>query len=111
MKILSGAALDRVLEDDAIRVASGHFDPVLASHARRLAANGRPLLVLITEPENPLLSARARAELVAALDVVDHVGIATPEMVGRVPAHRIVRNEPDDRRDRSRLAKLVRDRR
>ncbi|HEY6391002.1 MAG TPA: hypothetical protein VIX89_06980 [Bryobacteraceae bacterium] len=55
---------------------AGHFDPLLAEHARRLrerAAPGQTLIVEITNPENPLLSQQARAELVAALAAVDYV--------------------------------------
>ena len=55
---------------------SGHFDPVLAEHVRLLrgtAEQGKALVVEITSPEQPLLSARARAELVAALAIVDLV--------------------------------------
>jgi bifunctional ADP-heptose synthase (sugar kinase/adenylyltransferase) len=55
---------------------SGHFDPLLAEHVRRLAEArepGRLLLVEVTNPEQPLLGQRARAELVAALSMVDLV--------------------------------------
>jgi bifunctional ADP-heptose synthase (sugar kinase/adenylyltransferase) len=57
-------------------VVSGFFDPVLASHAERLAdlkPGGAKLLVLIAEPDEPILPARARAELVAGLRIVDYV--------------------------------------
>jgi hypothetical protein len=57
-------------------VVSGYFDPLIAWHARWLAGfkkPARPLLVLIATPENPILPAQARAELVASLRVVDHV--------------------------------------
>ncbi len=55
---------------------SGHFDPLLAEHVQLLrdtAEPGKALVVEITNPERPLLSARARAELVAALSIVDMV--------------------------------------
>jgi glycerol-3-phosphate cytidylyltransferase-like family protein len=55
---------------------TGHFDPLLAEHARNLrqrATPGQTLIVEITNPENPLLPQRARAELVAALESVDYV--------------------------------------
>jgi len=52
----------------------GHFDPLLAEHARRLRATpGQTLVVEITNPPHPLLPQRARAELVAALAAVDYV--------------------------------------
>ncbi len=55
---------------------TGHFDPLLAEHARNLRQHtdpGQILIVEITNPENPLLPQRARAELVAALESVDYV--------------------------------------
>jgi glycerol-3-phosphate cytidylyltransferase-like family protein len=56
----------------------GTFDPLLAAHARRLRELREPgagLVAVIREPERPVLRARARAELVAALDCVDYVVI------------------------------------
>jgi len=58
---------------------SGHFDPLLAEHVRLLARSGAPghaLVVEVTEPAKPLLSQRARAELVAALAMVDFVALS-----------------------------------
>jgi bifunctional ADP-heptose synthase (sugar kinase/adenylyltransferase) len=57
-------------------VVSGYFDPLLASHAERLIGlkrPGFPLVILVADPENPILPAKARAELVAGLAVVDYV--------------------------------------
>jgi bifunctional ADP-heptose synthase (sugar kinase/adenylyltransferase) len=65
---------------------SGHFDPLLAEHVRWLRDTREPdqtLVVEITNPPQPLLSQRARAELVAALSMVDFVvlgnGPAAPD--------------------------------
>jgi len=55
---------------------SGHFDPLLAEHVRLLARSAQPgqaLVVEVTDSARPLLSQRARAELVAALSMVDYV--------------------------------------
>lgn len=55
---------------------AGHFDPLLAEHVRWLgqcAKPDEPLVVEITNPARPLLAQRARAELVAALGMVDYV--------------------------------------
>jgi hypothetical protein len=55
---------------------TGHFDPLLAEHVRRLrecSSPDRQLIVEITNPARPLLTQRARAELVAALGMVDYV--------------------------------------
>lgn len=63
-------------------LVSGYFDPVLAAHAARLAGlcdPGRRLVVLIEDPPEPILPARARAELVAALRGVDTVVLPAPD--------------------------------
>lgn len=62
----------------------GSFDPLLAAHARRIAAwkrAGASLAVVLVDPPEPLLSAHARAELLAGLSDVDYVvlGGAAPE--------------------------------
>jgi len=68
-------ARERLLGQSAHWVA-GHFDPLLAEHVRRLRQHAKPdqpLVVEITNPARPLLGQRARAELVAALGMVDYV--------------------------------------
>lgn len=67
------------LSGQTIQIVTGHFDPLLPEHARRLEALAKPnqhLIVVVTNPPNPVLSQQARAELVAALSVVDQVVIA-----------------------------------
>jgi len=87
-------------------VVTGYFDPLLASHARRLeeiATRGRPLVVMVTSPPDPLLAARARAELVAALSVVDAVAIAeggVPDLAGVEVIH-------EEQTDRERTRELI----
>jgi bifunctional ADP-heptose synthase (sugar kinase/adenylyltransferase) len=78
-------------------VVSGYFDPMLAWHASRLQELKRknaPLLVLIAASERPILSARARAELLAGLKAVDYVcevtdGIAPQFRLEEEDAHRL----------------------
>lgn len=84
-KIVPVAEARRIAEHGAM-VVSGYFDPLLAAHARRLAElklHGSTLLVLIADPKNPILPARARAELVAGLAIVDYVA----ESSDGLPAH------------------------
>ena len=55
-----------------------HLDPLTVHHARRLAAiaaQGKPVVVLLTDPPAPLLSLAARAELAASLTSVTAVMI------------------------------------
>ncbi len=59
-------------------LATGYFDVLRTAHVRELMRwhESHPdalLLVAVGMPEQPLLEARARAELVAALGVVDYV--------------------------------------
>lgn len=65
---------------------AGLFDPLTAAQARRLADNAalhnekdRKLVAIILEAENTLLTAEARAVLIAALRDVQAVTIARPE--------------------------------
>jgi bifunctional ADP-heptose synthase (sugar kinase/adenylyltransferase) len=72
-KILNPEAAPR-----ACSVVTGTFDVLLAEDARELAeirarCPGTPLLVVVLPLSGPLLPQRARAELVAALRVVDYV--------------------------------------
>ena len=74
-KIVSATEAARLASSGAILV-SGYFDPLLASHAARLAElkrGGSPLVVVIVSSADSILPARARAELVAGLRVVDYV--------------------------------------
>ena len=74
-KILDLAAARKIAEAGAT-VVSGYFDPLVSSHAKRLAelkVDGAKMLVVIATPENAILPARARAELVASLASVDYV--------------------------------------
>ncbi len=64
----------------AVKAATGYFDVLLASHihALRDAANGSgKLFALVVNPPNPLLPQSARAELAAAVALIDYV-IAIP---------------------------------
>jgi hypothetical protein len=72
-----------------LRVVSGYFDPLLRAHVDELEqlSAGGGLAVVIVEPEEPLLPARARAELVAALGCVEAVyldGAGAPEADARL---------------------------
>jgi hypothetical protein len=84
------------------RIVTGFFDPLLAEHAQRLeelAAPDRTLVALIRTPANALLSARARAELVAGVGVVDLVVIEEGEnTLARLGGDEAVREESADER-------------
>lgn len=75
-KIISATDVSDRLRGQPARWVSGHFDPLLAEHVRLLGKSTAPnqlLVVTITNPSQPLLAQRARAELVAALAMVDYV--------------------------------------
>jgi hypothetical protein len=90
----------------------GHFDPLLASHVRRLqeAVNDSgPLVVVVTDPPDPLLPGRARAELVAGLAMVDWIAVASPEQAAAEPAPgwQTIREEGGDLERRDALIRHV----
>lgn len=82
-KILNAEAAVAMAREFArpFTVFTGHFDVMLAEDAGALEAArnescARTLMVLVTTPPEPVLSVRARAEMAAALRVVDYVVIA-----------------------------------
>jgi glycerol-3-phosphate cytidylyltransferase-like family protein len=90
-----GAEEARVIASQGATIVSGYFDPLIASHAERLAGLKRPgasLLILIATAENEILPARARAELVASLAVVDYVC----ETAEAFPPHISLEQEHDE---------------
>jgi hypothetical protein len=94
----------------------GHFDPVVYTNVERmleLAAEYGPLAVCVTSPADPLLPARARAELAAALDCTEFVTMAdhaeTSVLTG-IPGLTVIDETHDDLRRREALMALVRER-
>ena len=90
-------------------VVTGTFDVLRAEHARELeiARAGAATLVAVVLPSAAgLLSARERAEMVAALRLVDYVMIADNEPL--VAAAKIVQLEPADTRRTLNLIEHVR---
>jgi glycerol-3-phosphate cytidylyltransferase-like family protein len=82
-------------------VVSGYFDPLLVSHVRRLLEirkSHEGVVAVIQNSTRPVLPARARAELVAALDCVDYV------LVGEMPRGGVVYHE--EKADEERFAEL-----
>ena len=87
-KIVPLHEIEERLQNRAASRVFGHFDPLLAEHVRRLAHAKRPgrlLVVEVTNPGQPLLAQRARAELVAALSMVDYVVLGVGESSDAAP--------------------------
>jgi bifunctional ADP-heptose synthase (sugar kinase/adenylyltransferase) len=81
-KIVSYQTAQEMLRGRPARWVSGYFDPLLAEHVRRLRECGKAgefLVVEVINPDQPLLAQRARAELVAALAMVDYVVLGNGE--------------------------------
>ena len=97
-----------------LKVITGHFDVLTTEHIRRLReiTNGSAkLFVVVLDPPAPLLAARARAELVAGLAMVDYVVPAVEqtagELLSRFAASEIVREESADLLRAERLSQHV----
>jgi bifunctional ADP-heptose synthase (sugar kinase/adenylyltransferase) len=76
IKLEEACALARDSQNAVL--ATGYFDVLLAAHAREFyrVREGLPdavIFVALGTPEQPLLDVRARAEMVAALAMVDYV--------------------------------------
>jgi bifunctional ADP-heptose synthase (sugar kinase/adenylyltransferase) len=100
-----------------VKLMTGYFDPLLASHARRIRESAEPgsaLFVGICEPPLPILPSRARAELVAALGMVDYVILSEAPASAGLPdglePDEIERNEAVDQRLRDALIQHVQSR-
>ena len=83
----------------------GHFDPMTAAHARRMSDFCRisgpiVVVVIVTDPPDPILPQRARAELVAALHAVDYVIAAmhntSAEIIARLQPDEVIQEEEAD---------------
>jgi len=86
-------------------VVTGYFDPLVAAHANRLrelADSSGWLVAALTEPERPILTAQARAVLVAALASIDCVVVSgartAGEVLRQVEPDEIYSEEADDER-------------
>jgi bifunctional ADP-heptose synthase (sugar kinase/adenylyltransferase) len=106
-KIVPLHAIEERLQSRAASWISGHFDPLLAEHVRRLTQARQPdhmLVVEVTNAAQPLLAQRARAELVAALSMVDFVVLgdgdanADADISERFVEHVLERHRQESRR-------------
>lgn len=70
-KLVSVEAASRLL--GPLVLVAGWFDVLRAADARELEQAGRPLLVVVLPHADETLAAAARAEMVAAIRVVDYV--------------------------------------
>jgi bifunctional ADP-heptose synthase (sugar kinase/adenylyltransferase) len=86
-----------------LKLICGHFDVLTADHIRRLRelANGQPLMAAVLDSPKPLLSLRARAELAAALGMIDYVipmaGDGFDRALEQIQPSEVVREEAADR--------------
>ncbi|SPE43479.1 conserved hypothetical protein [Candidatus Sulfopaludibacter sp. SbA3] len=105
-----------ILDGKSLCVVTGYFDVLRAEHVRELAEARRrtpecPLLVVVLQARDPLLPRAARAELVAALRMVDYV-LTTDDkdvdaLIEALKPAVLVRLESEDVRRVSRLKEHV----
>jgi hypothetical protein len=88
-----------------------HLEVLRADHIRQLeefaAATPGKLFVILTDPDSPLIPLAARAELCAALRVVDYV---IPSPAGAAPALAAIQAAAtvhDEEEDRGRTRQLI----
>ena len=84
-KILTIEEACERLAGKSATLVTGYFDVLRAAHVRDLnAIEGRPLVAVVRPDADALLSLRARAELVAALRVIDYVVTADDRDLARL---------------------------
>jgi bifunctional ADP-heptose synthase (sugar kinase/adenylyltransferase) len=90
-------------EGRSVRFATGWFDPLVVAHTQRLEplrGGAARVMVIVTDPVQPILPARARAELVAALSAVDFVVLSEEarleDLLSRLEATEVLRGEAAD---------------
>jgi glycerol-3-phosphate cytidylyltransferase-like family protein len=100
-----------------LTVFVGHFDPLTVEHARQLIQAHRSsglTVVIVTDPPEPILPQRARAELAAALHAVDYVIAAShnasAEIIARLQPDKVIQEEGADLRRTQQLIEHVRGR-
>lgn len=101
-KIISAELATKIAPGGNLLVVRGSFDVLLARHALDLqkVKEGTPgaiLLIVLTPASVPLLSEQARAEMVAALHMVDYVVIGAPDdLLCRIQAARVISRQAED---------------
>ena len=109
IKIVSSRALPELVTG-SVTLVTGYFDILRASHIRSLRElRAGPLAIAVRPDPSAVLPLRARAELVAALRMVDYVVTADDsELDTLVRALRPARVVHLDDADRQRAAELKR---
>ena len=88
-----------------LTVVTGYFDVLSAGHVRGLkdvrnSTADHVLMVVLLPPPEPVLPARARAELVASLSMVDYVVTETEssveEFIEQLPADEVISQQTAD---------------
>jgi len=104
-KIIDLARARQIAREQRSRLllVTGYFDVLRTGHVERLRqldGGGKGLMVAVLDSPAPILSQRARAELVAALAMVDYVVPAgqdgLQDLLNQVPAEAIAREEASD---------------
>lgn len=84
----------------SVTLVAGYFDALRASHVRDLATLERPVLAVVLPFADELVPQPARAEMVAALRMIDYVMIAKTNdldaLIGHLAPRRTLRLEDRD---------------
>ena len=98
-------------EGRKLTVVTGTFDVLLAAHARDLGTATDALIVILLPSAAPLLAERARAELIAALHMVDYVVVgdegSAAEVLRQLGADEVISRRSADAEERRRLIEHV----
>jgi bifunctional ADP-heptose synthase (sugar kinase/adenylyltransferase) len=93
-----------------ITLISGTFDVLQPDLIRKIAAARRPLFALVLDPPAPLLTAQARTELAAALQMIDYViysSSQSADFIASLAPDQHIRAEEEHLATRQRLIRHV----
>ena len=103
MKIIDFATAARLRSPGVrLKLVAGYFDVLTPDLVRRLRslADGARLIAVVLDPPKPLLPAQARAELAAALSMIDYVlspqGESIEKAIEQIRPDEVVREDLAD---------------
>jgi hypothetical protein len=87
---------------DRLKLIAGYFDVLTPDHVRRMRglSDGLPIMAAVLDPPEPLLQPRARAELAAAMSMIDYViplqGAGLDQALEQIRPDEVIREETAD---------------
>ncbi len=109
-KIVSAELAPALIGDRRVIAVTGYFDVLQAGLMQALRAISKAsaiVVAVVLDPPNPLLAARARAELAAGLEVIDYVVPVADDATELLRVLKPFEAIHEEQADERRTAKLI----